>query len=95
MTPAAALGDHVPMDNTPSALEGVQVPHNTVPVPPGRHRDVAEPIAVRARLVWDSGEEWIDARALEWTRELVRVETRDHRLMPRVVWVQASDVRRR
>lgn len=69
--------------------------HNVVPVPPGRHADVSAPIPVRARLVWDSGPEWVDGLAMEWTRELVRVATRDPRLMPNVVWVRAADVQRR
>lgn len=80
------------MDNTPSALDGVERPANVLDVPAGVHRDVAAPIPVRARLAFAAGEEWIDGLALEWTRELVRVATRDPRLHPRVVWVRAGDV---
>lgn len=82
------------MDNTRPALEGVERPANVVDVPPGEHRDVEHPIPVRARLAWAAGPEWVDGLALEWTRELVRVATRDPRLYPRVVWVRAADVRR-
>ena len=80
------------MDNTRPALEGVERPANVVDVPPGEHRDVAEPIPVRARFAFAAGEEWVDGLAMEWTRELVRVQTRDPRLYPRVVWVRAGDV---
>jgi len=83
------------MDNTRPALEGVERPANVVDVPPGEHRDVAHPIPVRVRLALAAGDEWVDGSALEWTPELVRVETRDPRLHPRVVWVPAGDVRRR
>jgi len=82
------------MDTTPSALEGVQRPANILPVPPGTHRDVADPIPVQARLEWSTGPEWVDGLAMEWTRELVRVATAEQRLHPRVVWVRAGDVRR-
>jgi len=44
------------------------------------------------RLAFSAGEEWVDGLAMEWTRELVRVATRDQRLHPRVVWVRAEDV---
>lgn len=81
------------MDTTRSALEGIQRPANVLPVPPGHHRDVEHPIPVRVRLAFEA-EEWVDGLALEWTRDLVRVETRDVRLYPRVVWVRAGDVRR-
>ena len=82
------------MDHTRPALEGTERPANERPVPPGVHRDVAHPIPVRVRLVWSTGPQWIDGLALEWTQRLVRVETRDRRLHPRVVWVRAEDVRR-
>ena len=82
------------MDNTRSALEGVEPALNVLPVPPGVHRDVAHPIRVRVRLVWATGAEWVDGLALEWTSQVVRVETRDVRLHPRVVWVSKEDVKR-
>ena len=80
------------MDNTRPALEGVERPANILDVPPGTHRDVAHPIPIQVRLVFSAGEEWVDGLAMEWTRELVRVATRDQRLHPRVVWVRAEDV---
>ena len=83
-----------PMDNTRPALEGVEHPPNILDVPPGDHRDVDHPIPVHVRIEWTSGDEWIDGLALEWTRDLVRVATREQRLHPRVVWVRAGDVRR-
>ena len=85
---------HGLMDPTRSALEGVEHPPNVLPVPPGDHRDVDHPIPVRVRIEWTSGPEWVPGLALEWTRDLVRVATREQRLHPRVVWVRAGDVRR-
>ena len=82
------------MDNTRPALEGVERPANILPVPPGTHRDTTHPIPVQVRLAFSAGEEWVDGLAMEWTRELVRVATRDQRLHPRVMWVRAGDVRR-
>lgn len=82
------------MDRTRSALEGVQHAGNVQPVPPGEHHDVSHPIPVRVRLDWPNGSEWVAGLALEWTSDVVRVETRDLRLHPRVVWVRAEDVRR-
>ena len=83
------------MDRTPSALDNVQRPLNAHPVPPGHHTDVERPIPVQVRIVFErDGEEWVDGLALEWTRDLVRVATREQRLHPRVVWVRAGDVRR-
>ena len=83
------------MDRTPSALDNVQRPLNAHPVPPGHHTDVERPIPVQVRIVFErDGEEWVDGRAVEWTRELVRVDVADVRLLPRGVWVRAGDVRR-
>ena len=80
--------------DTPAALEGVEHPPNVLDVPPGDHRDVTHPIPVQVRLAFSAGEEWIDGLAMEWTRDLVRVATREQRLHPRVVWVRAGDVLR-
>ncbi|QCB93287.1 hypothetical protein [Cellulomonas shaoxiangyii] len=83
-------------DNTRGALEGTQRALNAHDVPPGPHADVEHPIPVTVRLEFErGGEEWVDGEALEWTRELVRVDTGDVRLWPAVVWVGVGDVRRR
>ncbi len=69
---------------------------NAHPVPPGVHHDVAHPIPVTARIVWeDAGEEHVDTVAVEWTPELVRVWLDDRRWMLKAVWLPAQDVRRR
>jgi len=77
--------------DVPRPLERVERPANILPVPPGRHRDVENPIPVQVRLEFSAGAEWVDGLAMEWSRELVRVATRDPRLHPRVVWVRAGD----
>lgn len=54
------------------------------------------PIPVLARLVWTrDGAEWVEGRAMGWTRRLVLVEVIDARLQINGVWLEAHDVRRR
>ncbi|GMA31620.1 hypothetical protein GCM10025875_16120 [Litorihabitans aurantiacus] len=51
---------------------------------------------MRARLVWErDGVEWVDGRAMAWTRRLVLVEVLDARLELNGIWLEVCDVRRR
>lgn len=59
-------------------------------------RDQAQPIPVRARIVWErDGEEWIEGRAVRWTRSHVFVAFGDERWQVLGVWLRPGDVRRR
>lgn len=56
-----------------------------------------EPIPITVHILWEhDGEEWIEGRAVAWTRTLVLVyfDSRG-RLPTNGVWVDAGDVKRR
>lgn len=68
---------------------------NGLPVP-ARFTDAGwPPIPIRARLVWESGELYVDTVAEAWTRDAVLVEQLDPRSPFRGVWIPAHDVARR
>ena len=54
------------------------------------------PIAVSARVVWETdGEEQADGWAIRWTRDVVLVELRDPRCATVGAWLAPWDVTRR
>lgn len=58
-------------------------------------RDQPQAIAVTARIVWaDDGEEWVDGRAIRWTRHHVLVAIDDPRCQTIGFWLAPQDVKR-
>lgn len=83
----------------PAWHEGQVAITNTHPVP-GRYVDARrhaarEPLPVRARIAWATGDELVDTIAVAWTRDLVLVRLDDRRYPLRGVWLTVADVERR
>lgn len=73
---------------------GILLNSNTVPLP-GHERGTLD-IPVTARLHWyRTGEEWVDAVAVENSPEFIRVELADGRLADREIWLLPEDVWRK
>lgn len=53
---------------------------------------VCAPIPVRARIVWNTGEQLVDCVATGWAGTCVRVEMPERAIL---LWLAAADVRRR
>lgn len=80
----------------PAWSEGRQAVLNAHPVPPRKvQRDAADPVPVRARVVWErDGQEFIETVAHAWTSRLVLVMLSDPRAELRGVWLDPGDVQR-
>ena len=61
---------------------------------PARFTDAREPIPVRARIAWATGDELIETYAVAWTSQLVLVRLSDPRYQLRGVWLAPADVER-
>lgn len=83
----------------PDRVAGLVPLLNGVEVPAGVHHDVDHPIPVTVTLRWATGDEQLDADAVEWWGRgpdaVVRVRIADRRVMTGAVWLPAADVRRR
>lgn len=79
----------------PPAWDQGQVPIGNAHDVPNRYTRAREPIPVRARIAWATGDEQLDTLALAWTRHLVLVQLDDRRHQLRGIWLAASDVHRR
>ena len=57
---------------------------------------IDQQIAVRVRVVFETGEEWLEGFATRWTKNLphVRVAIHDERVASGGVWVAPEDIKR-
>jgi len=60
--------------------------------PPAPPITVCARIPVRARIEWNTGEQVVDGVATAWAGQLIRVEMPERAI---VLWLEATDVRRR
>ncbi|GIG28178.1 hypothetical protein [Cellulomonas marina] len=87
--------DRVPNPGSADIVEKAQRLLNALPVPPGVHHDVLQPVPVLARLRWERDpEETVRTVAVEWTTSRVRVRLADARRHTGAAWLPATDVRR-
>lgn len=62
---------------------------------PARFTDARQPIPVRARIAWATGDETIETYAVAWTSQLVLVQLSDRRYQLRGLWLAVRDLERR
>lgn len=78
----------------PRAWDEGHVPITNGHAVPPRFTEARPPVAVHARIAWETGDEVIETEAVAWTSRLVLVRLSEPRHRLRGIWLDLGDVER-